>query len=61
MIRKGTAADPDGRGQVYNAHLDYEAAKAFYPKPGYRCAGITEFFFENFIRENLVCFEKAMR
>lgn len=38
-----------------------EPAKAFYPKLGYRYAGITEFFFENFIWENLVCFEKSMR
>lgn len=37
-----------------------EPAKAFYPKLGYRYAGITEFFFENFIWENLVCFEKSM-
>lgn len=37
-----------------------EPAKAFYPKLGYRYAGITEFFFEHFIWENLVCFEKSM-
>lgn len=35
-------------------------AKAFYPKLGYRYAGLTEFFFEGFIRENLVCFEKEL-
>lgn len=37
-----------------------EPAKAFYPRLGYRCAGICEFFFENFIQENLVCFEKSL-
>ncbi len=37
-----------------------EPAKAFYPKLGYRYAGITEFFFEQVIRENLVCYEKAL-
>ena len=37
-----------------------EPAKAFYPKLGYRYAGATEFFFEGFIRENLVCFEKGL-
>lgn len=37
-----------------------EPAKAFYPKLGYRYAGLTEFFFEQVIWENLVCFEKAL-
>ncbi len=37
-----------------------EPAKAFYPKLGYQYAGITEFFFEHFIWENLVCYEKAI-
>ena len=37
-----------------------EPAKAFYPKLNYSYAGITEFFFENFIWENLVCYEKAL-
>ncbi len=37
-----------------------EPAKAFYPKLGYRYAGITEFFFEQIIWENLVCYEKAL-
>lgn len=35
-------------------------ARAFYPKLGYRFAGLTEFFFEGFITENLVCFEKNL-
>ncbi len=35
-----------------------EPAKAFYPKLNYRYAGLTEFFFEQCIWENLVCFEK---
>ena len=30
MIRKGTAADLDGCEQVYNAHLDFEAANTNY-------------------------------
>lgn len=38
-----------------------EPAKAFYPKLGYRYAGITEFFFEQLIWENLICYEKAIR
>lgn len=37
-----------------------EPAKAFYPKLGYSYAGVTEFFFENFIWENLFCYEKAL-
>ena len=37
-----------------------EPAKVFYPKLGYSYAGITEFFFENFIWENLICYEKAL-
>lgn len=37
-----------------------EPARAFYPRLGYRYAGICEFFFENFIHENLVCFEKKL-
>lgn len=37
-----------------------EPAKAFYPKLGYRYAGLTEFFFEQVIWENLVCYEKAV-
>ena len=36
-------------------------AAAFYPKLGYRLAGSTEFFFEGFIRETLICFEKDLR
>ncbi len=38
-----------------------EPAKAFYPKLGYRRAGLTRFFFEHCIWENLVCFEKSIR
>jgi GNAT superfamily N-acetyltransferase len=37
-----------------------EPAKAFYPKLGYRYAGTAEFFFEQVIRENLMCYEKAI-
>lgn len=37
-----------------------EPAKVFYPKLGYSYAGVTEFFFENFIWENLFCYEKAL-
>ena len=36
-------------------------ATAFYPKLGYRLAGSTEFFFEGFIQETLICFEKDLR
>ena len=36
-------------------------AAAFYPKLGYRLAGSTEFFFEGFIRETLICFVKDLR
>ena len=36
-------------------------AAAFYPKLGYRLAGSAEFFFEGFIRETLICFEKDLR
>lgn len=35
-------------------------AAAFYPKLGYRLAGATEFFFEGFRRETLLCFEKDL-
>ena len=35
-------------------------ARRFYAKLGYRPAGKTEFFFEGFIRETLVCFEKSL-
>ncbi|MGM9608464.1 MAG: GNAT family N-acetyltransferase [Oscillospiraceae bacterium] len=38
-----------------------EPAKAFYPKLGYHYAGLAEFFFEKFILENLVCYEKAIQ
>ena len=37
-----------------------EPALAFYPKLGYRYAGITRFHFQNVIWENLKCFEKAL-
>ena len=37
-----------------------EPAKAFYPKLGYRFAGVTEFFFEKVIWENLYCYEKSI-
>ncbi|MDD4377206.1 MAG: GNAT family N-acetyltransferase [Eubacteriales bacterium] len=32
----------------------------FYPRLGYTYAGVTEFFFEGFIRENLKCFDKKL-
>ena len=35
-------------------------ARNFYTKLGYRLAGQTGFFFEGFIRETLVCFEKPL-
>lgn len=35
-------------------------ANAMYPKLGYRFAGVTEFFFQGFIHENLNCYEKAL-
>ena len=35
-------------------------ARAMYPKLGYSYVGETEFFFEGFIREILICFEKAL-
>lgn len=36
-------------------------AARFYPRLGYRLAGSTEFFFEGFIKETLICFEKDLR
>ncbi len=35
-------------------------ANAMYPKLGYRYAGVTEFFFQGFIHENLNCYEKKL-
>lgn len=35
-------------------------ANAMYPKLGYRYAGVTEFFFQGFIHENLNCYEKRL-
>jgi len=35
-------------------------AVSMYPKLGYRQAGATEFFFQGFIHEVLVCFEKRL-
>ena len=35
-------------------------ANAMYPKLGYRYAGVTEFFFQGFIHENLNCYEKQL-
>lgn len=35
-------------------------ANAMYPKLGYRYAGVTLFFFQEFIRENLNCYEKLL-
>lgn len=35
-------------------------ANAMYPKLGYSFAGATEFFFQEFIRETLNCYEKAL-
>lgn len=77
VVRPGRAGQGRGRAFVAFAEalgrskgckvirLDtYEGntpARAFYPKLGYRAAGLTEFFFEGVIRENLVCFEKALR
>jgi len=35
-------------------------ANRLYPSLGYRYAGVTEFFFQGFVRENLNCYEKAL-
>ena len=35
-------------------------AASFYPRLGYALAGKTDFFFEGFIHEVLICFEKAV-
>ncbi len=35
-------------------------ANRLYPSLGYRLAGAAEFFFQNFVRENLNCYEKAL-
>lgn len=35
-------------------------ARSMYTKLGYRCAGATEFFFQGYIRETLVLFEKVL-
>lgn len=35
-------------------------ANRMYPALGYRFAGATEFFFQEFIRETLNCYEKAL-
>lgn len=35
-------------------------ANAMYPRLGYTFAGATEFFFQEFIRETLNCYEKAI-
>ena len=34
--------------------------RSMYPRLGYRVAGATEFFFQGFIHEVLVCFEKRL-
>ena len=35
-------------------------ANHMYPALGYWYAGVTEFFFHGFVRENLNCYEKAL-
>ena len=35
-------------------------ANRLYPSLGYRFAGVTEFFFQGFVHENLNCYEKAI-
>ena len=57
---EGLAAGLGCRAIRLDTYQGNAPAAAFYPKLGYRLAGETEFFFEGFIHEVLICFEKAV-
>ena len=57
---EGLAAGRGCRAMRLDTYEGNAPAAAFYPKLGYRLAGETEFFFEGFRRETLICFEKAL-
>ena len=57
---EGLAAGKGCRAMRLDTYEGNAPAAAFYPKLGYRLAGETEFFFEGFRREILICFEKDL-
>ena len=57
---EGLAVGKECRAMRLDTYEGNAPAAAFYPKLGYRLAGETEFFFEGFRRETLICFEKAL-
>ena len=57
---EGLAVGKGCRAMRLDTYEGNAPAAAFYPKLGYRLAGETEFFFEGFRRETLICFEKAL-
>ena len=57
---EGLAAGKWCRAMRLDTYEGNAPAAAFYPKLGYRLAGETEFFFEGFRHEVLICFEKDL-
>ncbi|WP_297719124.1 GNAT family N-acetyltransferase [Intestinimonas sp.] len=57
---EGLAAGKGCKAMRLDTYEGNAPAAAFYPKLGYRLAGETEFFFEGFRREILICFEKDL-
>lgn len=57
---EGLAVGKGCRAMRLDTYEGNAPAAAFYPKLGYRLAGETEFFFEGFRREILICFEKDL-
>ena len=57
---EGLAAGRGCRAMRLDTYEGNAPAAAFYQKLGYRLAGETEFFFEGFRREILICFEKDL-
>ena len=57
---EGLAVGKGCRAMRLDTYEGNAPAAAFYPKLGYRLAGETEFFFEGFRRETLICFEKVL-
>lgn len=60
FFAEGLAAGRGCRAIRLDTYKGNAPAVAFYPKLGYSLAGETEFFFEGFIHEVLICFEKAV-
>ena len=57
---EGLAAGRGCRAMRLDTYEGNTPAAAFYPKLGYRLAGSTDFFFEGFRHEVLICFEKDL-